>query len=388
MGVTHIVQKEIQNARRQGRLHRDILFGTLAYVETIPAPTKPVPDDFEYDNFFVTFFPIERCYAHTLADPACTEINEYMRQSYLDWAKGGVYKGTMLIGEYYNVSSLVSMPVVFTKVLAADIPWYYQTGTRHFHYMHTPMRRWGTWTLNQRLMVELLWDVETNVDDFLNAYFANYYPTTAEHTRKFYEYLEQGLANVKTFKHLVHDPTGPGTFTPDGSGFYQLRKILAEDDVELFPLEHLKYESYHPTLDDAPDIVDMVDILALARKEIDAALIECKDEKEKQRLLEAEQRFAYGEAIAHFYYRLVRTAIFHRRGDQELARNEFGYVDQLAKRLEAVTDLVHVSSSTGADAENGLKAALHWPTGTNPYEFFREKYGKQNVIPQNQREEE
>jgi hypothetical protein len=35
-----------------------------------------------------------------------------------------------------------------SRIMAADIPWYYCTGARHFHYMHTPTRLWGTWRLN------------------------------------------------------------------------------------------------------------------------------------------------------------------------------------------------------------------------------------------------
>jgi len=43
--------------------------------------------------------------------------------------------------------------------MAADIPWYYQTGARHFHYMHVPTGLWGTWRINQYLMGRLLWNV-------------------------------------------------------------------------------------------------------------------------------------------------------------------------------------------------------------------------------------
>lgn len=375
MGVANIMLKEIRQALTDGRLARQIELGVPAYVETISPPTRPLPDDFSYKNFFVTFFPIERCYAHTFSDPACTEVNSSLRDSYLGWVNGEHFKGSMLIGEYYNVSSHVTMPLVFSKILAADIPWYYQTGARHLNYMHTPMRRWGTWTLNQRLLAELLWNTQTDVDNFLNDYFTKYYPTTTTHTRKFYQHLEEALANVKAFKHGVSNTKGHYGYT--------LRSRLADKDLpQLFPMEHLHYESFHPVLNDGPDIVDMVEGMRKAQKEIDTALMECKNEKEKQRLLEDQRRFAYGQAIVNFYYRIIRTAIFHRRGDQALAKNEFKYVDRIAKKLESITDLVHVSASTGADAENGLKAALHWPTGVNPYEFFKEKYGN-NIDPNN-----
>jgi hypothetical protein len=369
--VAHTVLQEIRAARASGRLAYDIELGVPAYVETIAPPTRPLPKDFSYENFFVTFFPIQRCYAHTMGGSACTEINKFIRDSYLDWVDGGHFKGSMLIGEYYNVSSHVTLPLVFGRVIAADVPWYYRHGARYFNYMHSPMRRWGTWTLNQRLLAELLWDVETDSKAMLDEYFSRYYPTTTAHTRKFYAHLEEALANVKAFKHGVACTGG------DAHYGYTLRKRLAAEDMpELFVLDHLQYETHKPAQNDGPDIVDMVAGMQLARREIDAALIACSDEIERQRLLEDEERFAYGEAMVQFYYRIVRTAIFHRRGEETLARREFEYVEEMAMKLQGITDLVHVSASTGADAENGLMAALHWPTGVNPYAFYQKKYGQ------------
>ena len=111
--------------------------------------------------------------------------------------------------------------------------------------------------------------------------------------------------------------------------------------------------------------------MRLARKELDSALMQCVDKKEQARLLEDERRFAYGEATIFFYYHLVRTAIFHHRGDEALARNEFGCVERYAERLRKVTDLVQVSSSH-ANAKDGFEATQ----AVNEYEFFKKKYGK------------
>ena len=148
--VIHAVNKEIRKAIREVRLKRNVQLSSLAYLGTIYPPTHPLPDGFDYDNFSMTFFPIERCYNHTLADPSCTEYNRRLAENYLAWTtgQGRYYTGTMFIGEYYNISYLKSMPMLYTRMMAADIPWYYQTGTRHFHYMHTPTSLWGTWTLN------------------------------------------------------------------------------------------------------------------------------------------------------------------------------------------------------------------------------------------------
>ena len=178
LSVVHTVRTAVAAAGKEGRLKRNVQIVTLAYHETLPAPSKPLPVDFDYENCLVTYFPIERCYVHTLADPACTEINDPLRKDLQGWTTGAgrKYTGSVLIGEYYNVSSFKSLPVLFTRMMAADIPWYYQTGARHFHYMHVPTRLWGTWRLNQYLMGRLLWNVHADAPGILDEYFKRSYP--------------------------------------------------------------------------------------------------------------------------------------------------------------------------------------------------------------------
>jgi hypothetical protein len=206
--------------------------------------------------------------------------------------------------------------------------------------------------LNQYLLARLLWDTQTNVDNLLKEYFNSYYPTTNKYTRAFYNHLEFAMANTKTLK-------------------YSLRGILAKDNVQLFSLDHLHYDSFRPSNNDAPDMVEIVDTLKQARSKLDAALIKCTDSNEQLRLLEDENRFAYGEAMIYFYYHLTRTAIFHRRSDEIMVRHEFEKVEQFAKRLKAITDLVDVASSH-ANAKDGLEATQ----AVNAYEFYRKKYYK------------
>ena len=167
--VIDAVQKELTKACESGTLSRDVELSSLVYLDTITPPTRPLPEDFDYSKFSMVFFPIQRCYNHTFADPACTELNAAQVDNYLAWTQGegGYYRGTMFIGEYYNVSYLKSMPLLYPRTMAADIPWYYRTGTRHLHYMHTPTALWGTWTLNQHMLASLLWNVETDSDGLL-----------------------------------------------------------------------------------------------------------------------------------------------------------------------------------------------------------------------------
>jgi len=362
LDVVYRMLTEIRNARQQKCLQRNVQLSTLAYHETLSPPTSPLPDDFDYENFSVTFFPIQRCYVHALADPSCTETNQHLLKNYQGWVMGSgrFYTGAMCIGEYYNVSSIRSLPVLFPRIMAADIPWYYSTGARHFHYMHTPTDLWGTWTLNQYLLGRLLWYTDTNVDVLLDGYFHRYYPTTTERTQAFYQHLEVATANIKAFKHNVW-------FRGQR---WRLLDRLKYVRSELFPLEHLRYDPYHPALDDGPDVVEIVEAMRLARREIDAALIMCSDKIEQARLLEDERRFAYGEAMIYFYYHLVRTGIFHRRGDEIMARHEFLYVEEFAKQLRGITDLVQVSYYN-PDCKDGFDASQ----AEDVYKFFKKKYG-------------
>ena len=370
MDVAYVVQKEIQKAQQEKRLNREVLLATLAYHETLPPPERSLPKDFDYDHFMVTFFVIERCYAHTISDPACTEINKFLLENYQGWTMGSGrnYKGSIQIGEYFNVSSIKSLPIVFPTIMSTDIPWYYRTGTRHMHYMHTPTHIWGTWTLNQYLYARLLWNVETETDALLNEFFNQYYPTTSETTRKFYKHLEIAFSNLKPFKHYAGPPN------KYGSGIYSMRRRLMVDTLEIFPMDHLHYESHHPLLNDAPDIVDMINELRLARKEIDRAMLQCTDKTEKVRLIDDDRRFAYGEAMVYFYYHLVRTALFHRSSNVIMAKHEFLNVEKYAEILRNITDLVAPIpsfSSGDANAKDGMEASQ----AENVYNYFKQKYG-------------
>ena len=291
---------QIKKAHQQKRLHRNIQLISLAYHETLAPPTRPLPENFDYDNFSITFFPIERCFVHSLADPTCTEINQSICKNYQGWAteQPRYYKGSIFIGEYYNVSSIKSMPVLFTRIMAQDIPWYYKTGAKHFHYMHTPTRILGTWTLNQYLMAKLLWNPAADTDIIIDEYFNRYYPTTSKHTRKFYQYLEYASANIKPLKHYV---------IAKDLGNYRLSSRLDHKTTDIFPLEHFHYEPYSPKLNDGPDLTQIIDAIQLARKSLDQALLTCSNATEKDRLLEDDYRFKYGYAMTYFYYHLVRT---------------------------------------------------------------------------------
>jgi hypothetical protein len=361
--IIYVMQKEIKKARKEGRLNRNVLLATLAYHETLPPPKRALPKDFDYENFSLNFFPIERCYVHAFADPACTEINQFLLEDYKGWAidPNRNYKGSILMGEYYNVSSFKMLPILFTKIMAADIPWYYNNGTRHLNYMHTPTHLWGTWTLNQYMLARLLWDHKTNSAQLLDDYFVRYYPTTTVHTRNFYKLLEEAMSNLKPYKHYA------------GKNIYQLRRRLTKDTVNIFPLDHLHYEAFHPEKNDGPDVVEIVELMKQARAEIDASMLQCKDKTEEARLIEDERRFVYGEDMIYFYYHLIRTALLHRNAEVASAKLEFAKVREYAEKLFNIKDMVAPlpnHSKGDANSPDGFEATQ----ATREYDYFSKKY--------------
>jgi hypothetical protein len=359
--VTYDILKELEHVHQAGKLNRRVEVSTIAYTATLDPPTVPLPADFDYENSSITFFPILRCYVHSFADPECTEINQWLLKSYQGWSMGErrYYKGSIFIGEYYNVSSIRSQPVLFPKIMSVDIPWYYRNGARQFHYMHTPDTLWGTWTLNQYLMGKLLWNVNVDVNYTVDDYFNNYYPTTCNSTRKFYGQLEVATANIKVLKHNVEIGNGKT---------YSLAGRLLRGD--LFQLDHMHYDEYHPLLNDGPDVVEMIDAMDLAKKYLDISLMDCKDPLEQQRLLEDKNRFDYGYAMYRYIYHMIRTSVFHEKSDKTMAGREFAIVEKYAEQLRKVVDLVQVASDD-ANSPNGFEA-----TGSSgAFNEFKKLYG-------------
>jgi hypothetical protein len=244
--------------------------------------------------------------------------------------------------------------------MSEDIPWYFRTGSKYFQYMHTPTQVWGTWTLNNYLMARLLWNVGTDADSLLNSFFDRYYGSVSNISRDYYQHLEKTYSNLKVFKSWTYG--------------YTLRSRLMNDSQEIFTLDHLHYEAYHPELNDGLDVVEMIDELGLVRKGIDAALLQCTDKTVQARLIDDDRRIAYGEAMVYFYYHLIRTALLHRRSEVDLARHEFQEVERYAEILRNITDLVAPKpgfSSGDANAKDGMEATQ----AVNVYNYFRQKYG-------------
>lgn len=197
------LDKAIKKAQKDGIINREIKIIVPAYHETLEAPDKPLPDDFDYNTILTIFFVIERCYNHFIDDECCEETNTMLIDYLKPWFKG-YFKGEMMIGEYYNVSSFSNMPFILTDKMSHDIPYYYANGARHLHYMHFSARNWGVFAINNYLYCKLLWNVNVNSEEVLSEYYYARYKEYASSMKEIYEELEEASANCKYIKHYQY----------------------------------------------------------------------------------------------------------------------------------------------------------------------------------------
>ena len=351
--LVHRLRQEINRARAEGRLHRDVRVIFLAYADVLAPPTRPLPRGFDYEHCIATYFPIARCYVHAFSDESCTEINERYRTHYYGWSQEPErhYRGQVFIGEYYNVSGYKCLPIVYAHVMAKDIPYYYDTGARHMHYMHVTTGNWGTRALTNYQMAKMLWNPKLDVEALWDEYFSGRYGPAAHAMRELYWTLERALCNVTVLK-------------------YRLARRLEANSAELFTERHMRYEESHPETDDGPDLAEMVRYVEQCRGLIDGAMAMELPERIKGRIAEDERGFAYGERTIHLYDHVVQAIVADRAEKPDEARRQFLLARQYADALRADTTSTTMSSSHANDRDAFTASRI-----TNAYKRLEGKYG-------------
>ncbi|TWT81417.1 hypothetical protein CA13_28700 [Planctomycetes bacterium CA13] len=331
--VVHALDRAIKVARQEGRIKRTIRLLFLTYNDVIDPPTRPLPDDFDYDTCIATFFPIRRCYVHDMQDEHC-DLNSRFNGIFNDWTVSADrhYRGQMFVGEYYNVSRFKSLPMSFMNTMSQDIPYYHKLGARYFHYMHVSTKNWGNKALTNWQMAQQLWDVEADVEALWKDYFLTRYGKAADEMRRFYEGLEPMLSNVTWLKYTA----GPN---------------LNRGSKDAFKGSHLSYDQTGV----GPSLLDMRKSGDACRSIINRVIAMELPERVRQRVLENERMLAYGELTLE-YYDLAE------QGFDAVRRNETAEANQLLEQLETVASKLKqdtVSASNAgehANAENALDA--------------------------------
>ncbi|MEA3402847.1 MAG: DUF4838 domain-containing protein [Armatimonadota bacterium] len=338
--LVHRLRQEIEQAQEDGRLHRNVRIFFLAYADVVAPPTRPLPEGFDYENCIATFFPIGRCYVHTLDDPACTEYNSRYEKLLHGWAteQQRHYRGQICVGEYYNISGFKCLPINFFQTMPHDVRHYHERGARHMHYMHCITRKLGTRALTNWLFARLLWDPEQDEEALLADYLQGRYGPVAGEMREVHADLHTALSNATELK-------------------YRLSRRISGGAEDLFSNRHMSYEPSQPETNDGPDFLEMLQAAEAASSRVRSAL-ETEDlpPPVEQRLREDLQPIEYARALLHFYDEVITTMWLQRDGQQERARERFAEAAVWQDALEAVVEPV-AHSSSHASAANGFQAS-------------------------------
>ena len=335
--LTHRFCQELDRARTEGRLHRQLDVTFLVYADVIDPPTRALPAGFPPSYCMGTFYPIRRCYVHRLDDPAC-EKNAKFCQQLAGWTQDADrhYRGAMSIGEYYNVSRFKCLPICFMHTMATDIPYYHRMGGRLFDYMHVTTTHWGNKALTNYQMARQLWDVKTDCVALWGDYFTRRYGSSAGTMRQFYETLEPMLSNANELK-------------------YGLATRLERGNADLFPTPHLRLRRETGVVCEGPTLVEMVEHSRRCRHLLGKAEAMAVSPAIKARIAEDEQAFAYGERTLDYYHACVQGFEEIRAGHRDAARVHYTEAKRVAELLRQDTVSTSVSSSH-ANAENGFVA--------------------------------
>lgn len=198
------LRETINKARSDGRLEQDIKLVMCGYegTSTISGPVNPFPSNLIEAGDYVTFFPINRCYAHGFTDSGCGTNKPYA-EALKSWFMHKPHMPVM-VGEYYNVSKYEDLPILFSNCMKKDFPDYYASGVQGMTYMHLPVVNWGMRTLTQLLYARLAWDINSDVNALLEEYFHKWYGPYEAEMRKVYELIEKAWRNCADWRNWGH----------------------------------------------------------------------------------------------------------------------------------------------------------------------------------------
>lgn len=214
-------------------LDREVRMNTISYEGsvTMEPPTRPVPENLVKAGDIVIFYPIKRCYRHLLSDKNCI-LNKPYRDSLEGWSRDG--SGLSIwAGEYYNVSKFEDLPLIFTKLIPAEMRYYHAHGADGATYMHNISINWGIRSLTQLQHTRYAWDINTKDEPFLSEYFQRKYGTHANSMQQIYNKIEEGSADISSWRNWGIGAQGK-LMSWEGNRpekEFTLDHFLTEDDV-------------------------------------------------------------------------------------------------------------------------------------------------------------
>lgn len=337
--LAYKLDKVIKKATNEGKIKRKITIEIPAYHETLPPPDEPLPDDFDYSRIYVAYYVIERCYVHNINDEKCTETNKFLCDGLTDWANG-YYKGEIMVGEYYNVSSFAAMPFVFTERMKNDIPFYHSIGACHLTYLHMLARKQGFQAVNNYLYTRLMWNKDADTDILLDEYFTAKYGGHASKMKEIYSELEDAGRNCKYIKHYQGSCEGK---------ICSFTRFLNGEDPHFFPYKHSKFDYRENDYQAGPSFKEMCERYESVFNDF-AKYIRGK---ETPALMEDYDQFQYGVYTLNYMYN--KTLLKLNKNDKEAFYKTEFYKEKL---LSIVNPLL--GYDFGDRFKNGFSAlAIH-----------------------------
>lgn len=196
------IRSRLDNAVHDRRLARHVQLSADIYegTDSLRPPTHPLPPNLAAAQDVGVFYPILRCYAHSLDDPSCAD-NRHYHEALQGWS-AAINAIPLTVGEYYNVSKFEDLPLLFSRTLPGDFRTYLRAGCTSVTFMHLPMCNWGVRALTYTLYAEMAWNVEADDGQIADDYFRMRYAGQAERMKRAYALLESAWrysANLRSW---------------------------------------------------------------------------------------------------------------------------------------------------------------------------------------------
>lgn len=337
------VRAAVDRAVQARRLRRDPGLVLVAYEGTpsLGGPSRGIPDNLATGRNLVLYAPINRCYAHTMADPACGEFNTRYAQALEQWCREAKRLPVGML-EYYNVSKFEDLPVLFTRTIGRDIAYYHRVGVRGMSYMHVPVALWGPRALTQVLYAKLSWQPNASVAEIVTDYLQRRYSGAADLMRRFYDELEQAYANMTAWRNWEEHVTVN-------------RRLLAWDGQtrpkeSIFATRHLQ-----PTGGLAIGPQASLRHFERAGRALKRARAMKVAPAVRRRLAEDARAFRYGDESFRFYWAMARLHDAEWQGRKAEVRSAWREVAALAESLDSYyVPFAYDYTGPGVSAKTGL----------------------------------
>jgi len=339
------LRRRIDLARKNGHLDHDVRLVLCAYegTATMAGPSKPAPQNLLDAGDYVTFYPINRCYAHNFTETSCSWNRTY-NESLKSWF---AIKPTLpvMIGEYYNVSKFEDLPLLFSARIAADLPAYHHIGGRGMTYMHLPLVNWAMRTQTQLLYAQLSWDIETDVPAFLEEYFRSWYGPHAGKMRQAYEWIEESWLNSSPWRSWSqksiltqlmwwegnehHPPLAGNDHLPPGKAVSSGRRSVALMKKAMALIQKCIAAEQNPTVANPLEQVTAAVNPILQREQ------ERRKSQYEKRLGEDRRLLIYGLDVMMIMTEMTAYHDALSRGDQATAKSTWKRLEKIADKLDS-----------------------------------------------------